>query len=203
MSIRTMPESGVVPPLELPMARFTVDEYHLMIEAGVFADGRRAELLEGWIVSKMSRKPPHDVTILVTQRILNAILPMGWHIRAQMAITTADSNPEPDLAIVRGADRDYLSRHPGPADLALVVEVADSTIATDRALKGSIYARAGIPVYWIINLVERRVEVYTAPSGPEAGPSYRERRNFQAGETIPLTVEGREIARIEAGQLLP
>jgi Uma2 family endonuclease len=202
MSISTSPDWNVAPP-PLPLRRFTVDEYHRMIEDGFFAEDERFELLEGWIVAKMTRKPPHDAVIELIHETLRGMLPVGWHIRAQSAITMADSEPEPDLAVVRGAIRDYMGRHPGPADLALVVEVADSTLATDRDFKGRIYARAGIPVYWIVNLVDQRVEVYTTPTGPDANPGYRKRRDFEAGDTLPLLIEGREVARIEAREFLP
>ena len=203
MSISAMPEWNVTPPPDLPMRRFTVDEYHRMIEAGVFPEEDRLELLEGWIIAKMPRNPPHDVAILVVQRILGAELPAGWHFRAQMALTTPDSKPEPDLAVVRGEDVDYLSRHPTPADVALVIEVSDSTLAGDRDPKGRIYARAGLPVYWIVNLVDHRVEIYSSPTGPDANPRYRERRVVEPGETIPLLIDGREVARINERKLFP
>jgi Uma2 family endonuclease len=203
MSISTTTDWQVALPPPLLMRRFTVDEYHRMIDDGFFAEDERFELLEGWIVAKMPRNPPHDSMIVVIGRILDRALPEGWHLRGQSAIVTADSTPEPDLAIVRGDGRDYLSRHPEPADLALVVEVSDSTLASDRGLKARIYARAGIPVYWIVNLVDHRVEVYTTPTGPVADPGYRECREVEPGATFPLIIDGREIARIDAREVLP
>ncbi len=98
-----------------PVLRFTVETYHRMIREGLFDDDA-CELLEGWIVPKMTRNPPHDVAIGLAQDALQGRIPEGWHLRAQSALTTAESEPEPDLAIVRGRRRDYLDRHPGPDD---------------------------------------------------------------------------------------
>jgi Uma2 family endonuclease len=203
MSLTTELAWNISRPPPLPMRRSTVDEYHRMIGAGVFAEDERFELLEGWIVSKMTRNPPHDVAIAIIPESLRALLPTGWHIRAQSAITTPDSEPDPDIVIVRGAFRDYLSRHPNPSDIVLVVEVSDSTLAQDREIKGRLYARAGIPVYWIVNLVDWVVEVYTDPSGPVVIPTYGTRQDHRIGERIPLAIHGQVVAQIDAGDLLP
>ena len=192
---------GEIP--SLPVRKFTVDEYHLMAKAGVFVDGDPFELLEGWIVPKMTRNPPHDVTIQIIDYALRDHLPTGWSVRIQCAITTGDSEPEPDIAVVQGSTRAYLRRHPGPADIALLVEVADSTLARDRADKGRLYARAGIGSYWIVNLVDGQVEVYTQPSGPTDLPSYHQRHDHGIDETVSLLIEGREVASIPVRHLLP
>src|SRR5438270_1483781 len=158
----TPPLPAIVPPL--PVRRFTVEEYHQMIQAGVLGEDDDVELLEGWIVPKMPRNPPHDTMIsIVMDDVLTRRLPGGYHCRGQSAITTAESEPEPDIAVVRGPKRDYLTRHPGPVDMVLVVEVSDSSLPRDRTIKVRIYAAAAVPVYWIINLVDQQVEVYTDP----------------------------------------
>ncbi len=204
MSIRTVPPSVTRNELPLlPMRKFTVDEYHKMAQAGVFKSGDPFELLEGWIVTKMTRNPPHDATIQIVNRLLRQHLPPGWDIRIQSAVTTADSEPEPDLAAVQGSERTYLHRHPGPADVALLVEVADSSLAQDREEKGRIYARAAIGIYWIVNLVDEQIEVYTSPSGAAPLPSYHQRRDYPPGESLPFVLQGREIASIPVRELLP
>ncbi len=114
-----------------------------------------------------------------------------------------DSEPEPDLAVVRGNLDQYEHSHPGPQDVALVIEVADVSLHRDRSIKKRVYARAGIPVYWIVNLQERRIEVYTAPSGPTENPDYRQRNDFTAGMGLPLVIEGRESGHIPVAALLP
>ena len=140
-----------------------------MIQAGILGEDDNVELLEGWIVPKMARNPAHDAMIsMIMIDVLPPRLPKGWFCRGQSAITTTDSEPEPDIAVVRGTPRDYLARHPGPADMVLVIEVAESSLPRDRSHKGRIYAAASVPVYWIINLVDPQVEVYTDPTGPDA-----------------------------------
>jgi Uma2 family endonuclease len=131
------------------------------------------------------------------------VLPSGWRLRNQSAIRTTDSVPEPDLAVVRGAARDYAQRHPGPADTAMVVEISDTSLRDDRKLKARIYARAGIAVYWIVNLVDSRIEVHTKPTGPDPAPSYRERAEYCDGDLVPVWIDGVEVGRIVARNLLP
>ena len=196
------PLPAVVPPF--PVRRFTVDEYHQMIRIGVITEDDDVELLEGWIVPRTGRNPPHDAVIsMVMMDVLMPRLPQGWFCRGQSAVTTSDSEPEPDIAVVRGKPRDYLARHPGPADMAIAIEVADSTLARDRVYKGHIHAAAAVPIYWIINLVEDQVEVYSDPTGPDATPHYRTRRDYQAGELIPFVLDNRELGPIAAKELLP
>jgi Uma2 family endonuclease len=186
----------------LPLYRFTVEQYHRLIEAGVFNGSERVELLEGWVVNKVTRNPPHDVTIWLVQTMLPALLPSGWILRTQSAITTRDSEPEPDGVIARGPGTRYCAAHPQPRDIALVIEVADTTLAEDRQVKGRLYARARIPVYWIINLPESRIEVYTEPRAGKS-PAYRRQRDYGPEEAVPLMIADREIAQVSVRDLLP
>ncbi len=124
-------------------------------------------------------------------------------IRYQCGITTRESEPEPDFAVVRGEARDYLRRHPGPADIALAIEVSESSLDRDRTLKSRIYARAGVPIYWIVNVAERCVEVHTDPTGPAKVPSYRSRTVVGPDGELTLVLDGREVARIAAKDILP
>ena len=124
-------------------------------------------------------------------------------MEAQESVTLLGSEFEPDIAIVRGTARDYVDENPGAANLALVVEISDSTLARDQGFKKDIYAKAGIPAYWIINLVERRVEVYTNPGGVADKPDYRERRDYTEADDVPLVIGGEEVARIPVRELLP
>ncbi len=198
----TPPLSAIPPPL--PVRRFTVDEYHRLIETGVLGEDDDVELLEGWIVPKMARTPTHDALIsFIMNRSLSPQLPSGWFRRGQSAITTTGSEPEPNIAVVRGLERDYLSRHPSPADMALVIEVADSSLQPDRVYKGRIYAAGDVPVYWIVNLIDRQVEVYTDPSGPDAAPSYRTRQDYKLGELVPFVLDSKDLASIAVQELMP
>ncbi len=125
--------------------RFTVDEYHKMIEAGILNDEDKVELLEGYVVEKMPRNPPHDVAIQRLDKRFHRMVPDGWEIRVQSAIQLTDSEPEPDLALARGDDSTFATRHPEAAELGATMEVADSSLARDRQDKGRIYAAARSP----------------------------------------------------------
>jgi Uma2 family endonuclease len=185
-----------------PVHRFSVEQYHRMIEAGILSEHDRVELLEGVIVEKMTHNPPHDGTVLLVQTVLLTLLPADWVLRVQSAITLADGEPEPDLAVARGPVRRYVRAHPGPRDLALVIEVAEATLLQDQTDKARTYARARIPVYWIVNLINRRIEVYTQPRGGRA-PAYRQRQDYPADGQVPLVIAGAEVARIAVADLLP
>ena len=203
MSVAASPPPSASPLPTLLVRRFTVDEYHQMIQAGILAEDEPVELLEGWIVNKMPRNPPHDATIQLANKVLTPSLPDTWDIRVQSAITTPDSEPEPDLAVVRGTPRDYLDHHPGPGEIGTLIEIADTSLDHDRTMKGRSFARAAIPVYWIINLHDRQVEVYTDPTGPDPQPAYRTRRDHGETDDVPLVLDGQEIARLPVRDLLP
>ncbi len=186
-----------------PVRRFTVDEYHHMIRTGLLTENDKVELLEGWLVPKMVRNPPHDTTLELAVEMLRACLPSGWRLRVQSAITLSDSEPEPDVAVVSGPVRSHASRHPGPAEVGLLVEIADSSLGHDRVEKGRIYARAAIPVYWIINLVDNQVEVYTSPSGPVAAPAYGQRQDYRPGGLVPVVLAAQQVGQVAVQDLLP
>src|ERR1700722_19947266 len=112
--------------------KFTVDQYHQMIDAGVFDKYDRVQLLEGRIVDKMTHKPRHDASVDLTQSAIAPLLPADWRVRCQCAITTTDSEPEPDIAVVLGPARRYSQRHPGPRDIGLIVEIADASLRDDQ-----------------------------------------------------------------------
>jgi Uma2 family endonuclease len=174
-----------------------------MIQAGILTENDDVELLEGLILKKMARNPPHDVGVEVARDALGRNLPQGWSLRGQSAITTADSEPEPDVAVVRGEPRAYRLQHPEPADIGVLVEVSDSTLAYDRSEKGRVYAHAGIGYYWIINLVDGWIEVYTDPDATGAAPAYRTRTDYRPGDSIPLMLDGKMAALLAVADLLP
>jgi len=185
------------------LALFSVEEYHQMIRNGILDENDNVELIEGYVVNKMSRNPPHDSAIRILSKYLERLLPPGWDFRAQSAITLSDSEPEPDLAVVRGDFRSYGTHHPHAADVGLVVEVSESSLAWDRTEKARVYARAGIETYWIVNLVDRQVEVYTQPTGPSASPGYTQRDDVPLGGSVSLVLDGVAIATLAVRDLLP
>ncbi len=184
-------------------ARFSLARYQKMIEVGILTPEDKVELLENYVVLKIPRNPPHDGTVQLDTKLLAPLIPPGWGLRVQLTVVVLDSQPEPDFAVVRGGERTYLTRHPGAADVSLVIEVADSSLLRDQRDKTRIYARGGIPVYWIVNLVDRQVEVYTQPSGPTALPSYGSEQIYQSGDHLPLILDGTTVGTVAVADLLP
>jgi Uma2 family endonuclease len=183
--------------------RFSVDDYHRMIETGILFSGQPIELLEGLLVRKMPIHPPHSTSLQRTWKRILALLPGGWELRIQQPITLSDSEPEPDICVARGSDADYTTHHPGPTDVGLAVEVAESSLDTDQTDKARIYAREGIATYWIVNLVDRWVEARTAPSGPATNPAYGQLQTFGPGTSLPLILDGVPLGQLAVDDLLP
>jgi Uma2 family endonuclease len=183
--------------------RFSVDEYHRMIDAGILNELDQVELLEGFVVVKMPRNPIHDATIELIEEALSRVLPQGWRVRVQSAVTFSDSEPEPDLVLVRGSPRSRIAHNPGAADVGLIIEVADSSLTRDRVDKGQVYARAGIPCYWIVNLQDRIVEAYTVPVANPPTASYNQRLDNRPADKIALTLDGVVVCQVAVRDLLP
>jgi Uma2 family endonuclease len=196
-----LPDAPAIP--DVPIYRLSVDQYQAMADAGILTEEDRVELLEGWLVPKMTIHPPHASTTRRLRRLLGRMLPTGWLLLSQDPIATEDSTPEPDVAVVRGVEEDFDTRHPTSGELGLVVEVADTSLAQDRGNKKRLYARAGIPVYWIVNLLERQVEVYTDPTGPAQEPDYRQQRIYGEADTVPIFLDGAEVGSVSVRELLP
>ncbi|MCG8352937.1 MAG: Uma2 family endonuclease [Chloroflexales bacterium] len=186
-----------------PIWQLRIEQYHQMIRTGILTDDDPVELLEGWLVTKMPKNPSHRLTTQLTCEALSGLIPAGYYVDDQEPLTTDESEPEPDVMIVRGHRRDYRDRHPGPADIALVVEVSDTTLQRDRTLKKQIYARGGIPIYWMINLPEQQIECYTDPSGPAEQPDYQQRRDYPPAEHIPMYIGEQRIGELAVVDLLP
>jgi Uma2 family endonuclease len=180
-----------------------VEQYHAMIRADIVTEDDPVELLEGWLVTKHSKTPRHSVVTQLIRETLARLLSSGWYVDSHEPLTTVDSEPEPDVMVVRGETREYLDRHPGPEDIALVVEVADSSLQRDRSLKKRLYAAAGIPVYWIVNLLANQIEVYSDPSGPAEKPDYQQQQNYSLADVVPVVIEGREVGRLAVQDLMP
>jgi Uma2 family endonuclease len=153
-----------------PLRRFSVDEYHCMIDAGVFGPDDRVELLNGLIIQMSPHNPPHDTCVGLSEDALRSRLPSDWILRVQASITLSQGEPEPNIAIVRGDRRKYLREHPKPSDIGLVVEISDSSLQLDRTAKSAMYARECIAAYWIVNIPEFKLEVYTGSKPVRLSP---------------------------------
>lgn len=182
--------------VEAPVRRWTRDEYYRMAEAGILRPEDRVELIDGEILTMAPQRSPHAVAVRLAQEALRTAFGPGFDVRPQLPLTLGEATePEPDLAVVGGEPRDYRDAHPTTA--LLVVEVAESSLAFDRGIKSRLYARSGIPEYWIVDLAGGALEVLRSPAGGE----YRERRVLTADASIaPLARADRPIA---VADLLP
>jgi Uma2 family endonuclease len=183
-----------------PLYRLTLQQYEAMVDSGVFSGRDRLHLISGYLVAKMTQNDLHATADELCGEALSRTIPSGWHVRAAkpIRIPSQASKPEPDRCIARGSIRDYLKRSPEPADIALVVEISATSLGEDRK-QAALYAAAGIPVYWIVNLVDRQLEVNSEPS--LAG--YQSRTICKPGESVPVVLDGEEIGRMEASAVLP
>jgi Uma2 family endonuclease len=179
--------------------RVNVDEYERIVAAGVLDDDR-VELIDGYLVKTMGKNPPHRWSTKVLVKMIDRLITPGWTWRLEQPLRIPDfDEPEPDIAIVRGSDDDYKHRTPEPADVGLLVEVSESSLDRDRGAKLLAYAKGGIAVYWIVNLVAGRVEVYTGP-----GPlGYQFHEVFNPGQVVPVVIDGTEIGHIAVADILP
>lgn len=194
------PPEAVLPAAPVASERFvwTRERYEQAVGAGIFGPEDRLHLIRGELILKMSQNEPHAVATVLAAEALRAAFGSGSHVREEKPLAlSASSVPEPDLAVVQGAARAYLSQHPSPADVWLLVEVASSSLARDRTRMAALYAEADVPEYWIVNLPERTVEVHREP----VAGAYRTKTTHAAGDTVsPLHAPG---AAIPVANLLP
>ena len=189
---------------QLMTGTYTVEEYERMIDDGKIGEEDQVELIEGRIVAKMPKKPPHRVATTKTFEALGRVVPAAWHVSKEDAIVVGPrSKPEPNVAVVRAAFKYDASRDPTAADCCLVVEVAERSLRKDRGEKLRDYARGGIPVYWIVNVKDKQIELYTEPV--PAG-RYKSRVDYRPGDVVPVVIDGSRragIGQIAVVDLLP
>jgi Uma2 family endonuclease len=163
--------------------RFSVDDYEQMIAYGVLTEDDRVELIRGEVIDKMSIGDDHAACVDRLNRLLNRAVGDAAIIRIQNPIRLRDSEPEPDVTLSRPRDDFYASGKPRAADILLAIEVADTTLDTDREVKGPLYAENGIPEHWIVNLNDASVEVHRQP---RADGTYLDVRTLRRGDTIDV-----------------
>lgn len=163
------------------LAKWTVDEYHRMVEAGILRD-RNVELLAGEIVEMSPETPIHYSTAKRGTKYLEALLAGKADVRFNGPITLLNSEPEPDIAVVRLPESAYRDRHPAPQDIFWIVEVAKTSLQKDLEVKASIYAAAEIPEYWVLNLSNQQLTVFRNPRNGQ----YAEAQTIGAGAIAPL-----------------
>jgi Uma2 family endonuclease len=203
--------SSITRPVPMPLPspavvyRITVDQYDRMVESGALDEDDAIELISGVLVRKMPQNPKHTTSSDLCRQAIDGMMPPGWYVRQEQAVRIADfDGPEPDLAVARGSIRTYAKRHPGPRDIALLVEVAvvATSLTMARGQKLRAYARSGIAVYWIVNLTRKAglVEVYTRPTRTRG---YRSHVDHRASEDVLVEIDGREAGRIAVADILP
>ena len=191
--------------------RLNVDQFHRMIKLGILHEGEPIELIDGILVRKdnsdrgadpMTHGPKHALCIQRCRELEGQLRPHPYHLRQQLPITlSAEREPEPDIAIVRGGIEDYQDHHPVGSDCLMVIEVADSSLEYDRTTKVRMYAAAGIFHYWIVNIQERQIEVYESPIPAEE--RYAKRTDFQVDDTVRLLLDPDTFVDVEVRAILP
>ena len=180
--------------------RMSVEEYERLGDAGILTPESRLELIEGNLVTKPMQNDPHASTVETLTESFIRIAPSGWRVRIQLPIRILESLPEPDAVFAIGDRKSKSGRHPTAEEIGLVVEVSGSSLSYDRTIKMPIYSRAGIPEYWIVNLQDSTVEVYTEPTFENG---YTQRRDYKADESVPLKLDGTTITSFRVADLLP
>lgn len=212
--------SGKVPPDVprlcdiIPLWPLSLEQYHRMIEAGVVGEDDPVELIDGYLVAKdqgrgpgMGHGPTHAAGLRQTFDLLKAILGGNWVVQSQLPITLGMASglggrePEPDVTVAEGPRQRYATHHPDPSEIRLLVEVADSSLTIDRTVKAPLYAAAGIERYWIVNLVDRQIEVYADPD--PATSQYGSREVVAEDQQVTLHWQGLAPVAVQARDLLP
>lgn len=185
----------------LPLLPLSLHQYHAMIQAKIIDEDDPVELIDGYLVLKdqgkgpgMGHGPIHALEVTLAHDVLRAALSRAWVVRCQLPVTLGTSpagggqEPEPDVTVADGPLARYVDHHPGPTEIRLLVEVADSSLLADRKVKGELYAESAIPLYWIINLVNGCLEVYSSPD--VAARKYQSKVVLEKHETVTLSWEG-------------
>ncbi|BFM38769.1 Uma2 family endonuclease [Synechocystis sp. LKSZ1] len=168
--------------------KISLKEYYWLTEQGFFREQPRVELIKGEIIEMIAKGTAYTFCTMQLLRLLSASLPESLYLRCQDPIgLSASSEPEPDFAIVRERKDHYLSSHPTPADILWLIEIADSSLNYDRDVKLALYAEAQIPEYWIVNLLDRQLEVYSQPyARSHQGFGYRQCLIYLPDQAVPL-----------------
>lgn len=189
-------------PPELLLRRITSAEYHALLAAGIFPESNDYEFIEGLLVKKMTKNRRHSLSNIRIRDHIAGVLPAEFYVDTQNPISIADSEPEPDVFVIRGKPDDYLDEQPRAEHVPFVVEIADSSLRIDRRLKLKVYAAARIPVYWLVNLTERQIEVFTEPASEGSAAKYRVQKIYRETDSVPFVLDGKEIATFRVSDLL-
>jgi Uma2 family endonuclease len=187
----------------LRLRRWNRLEYERLVERGFFRPDERLELVDGLLLVKEPQSSAHMTAIRLVEDALRTAFGAGWDVRAQGPIALdARSEPEPDVSVVRGSPRDYRDAH--PSSPVLVIEVALTSLRLDRTRKCRAFARAGVPEYWIVNLVDRALEVHRDPALLDVARRRWGYRSLQSlGPDARVSPLASPAARVAVADLLP
>jgi Uma2 family endonuclease len=207
MAIVTEEATSSAVPMADPPFELTIDDFARMIEAGIIPRHRRVYLRDGRLFERMAKTRAHCVVGGAVNMAIARRLPDGWGLWPESTIALDRTNgPLPDFAVVRGASPlDYLEgepRYPAPGDIGLLIEVAVTSLREDLTTQLEKYARAGIPVYWVIDVPHRRVLVHTEPRVEDGSGRYAVVETYAPGQEIPLVLDGRDITRIPVAEVI-
>ena len=187
MSQTVFPKAKETPTLlnGLPVRRFSVEEYHRIVEAGILDEDERVELIDGWILEMSPIGSQHAAYVSFLNRKLRAVEETAIVRIHDPIILDDETEPQPDIAVVKLKANAYADSHPHSEDVSLLIEVADTSLEEDRLIKLPRYADSGVSEVWIFNLIENIVEVYREPLTLANGiPGYHRRTDFGVGEFL-------------------
>jgi len=176
------------------LRRFSAAEYERIVDLDILREEEELELLDGFLIHKTPATPAHDAAVSNLGGRLVNLVPDRCFVQRQARMNLPDSRLAPDAVIFGGPEAGVIS---------LVAEVADAGLQFDRVDKGRIYARVSIPQYWVVNLVDRQIEVYTDPTGPVSVPVYRRRQDYPVGATVPVELDGTAVGTVSVDEVLP
>lgn len=182
--------------------RMSVETYHQLIDLGTFQPDDQIELIHGYLVKKMPKNRRHAQVTQALLALISQIIGFGkgWFLSVQDPITLQESEPEPDIAVIRGSYADY-SRHPGPSDVGVVIEVSDSSLDYDVLVKKEMYALDKVSQYWVVNLKDRQIEVFTDPFNSETHSGYRQQAIYLDGDVLPLVLDNVAVGQLQIGEI--
>jgi hypothetical protein len=181
--------------------KLSVERYHEMIRTGAIREDDRVELISGCLVAQMPKDRLHRVTTHKVRKLIESLIGEGYYVDSQEPISLEDSEPEPDGTVIRGRVDDF-EAHPLASDVAMVIEVANSSLEFDSGAKRLLYATAGIPIYWVVNLIDRTIDVFTSPAPTATGKDYAPAVRYAMDQAVPLVVDGKQLGEVRVADVI-
>lgn len=204
-TLTAMPSLITLEPPTLPnvefVYRFTRDEFRKLEESGVLGFDRQFELIHGLLVEIPVANPIHDGCLRRINQRVTKLVPEGYFLQLHGSLALSDSEPIPDASVIRGGIEDFDREHPEPSHTAIAIEVSNTSLRFDQKEKRPLYAESDIPVYWIIDVNARQIEVYSDPEPFKM--TYATQAVYKPGDAVPIVLDGQTVATIPVSDLLP